>query len=394
MSEPLHIGWLIWGDEPGGVATAVLNNATQLQGLGQKVSLWTLGPGELADAAQRRGWAVHMLGEGAALHLRYVNFGFSPLGLLRRAWMLLRLRTTLRRVLGTAAPDVLCLPWPDLMLLAGPACRQLGIGLVLEMPNTPSRYRFDLNQRAYALATQHWRVQMLANSAFSASRLTRVPGVAVVNPAVDSPRFDPIRVMPVARHSLGIPAQAIVLGLIARLEAVKGADLLLSALAALGKEGSHLHLLLVGGPLDSDYVAALRAQTKAAGLEARVHWVASVPDPERYWAICDLAINARRDAEPFGLSIVEAMLMEKPVIAHALGQPAHTIDDGRTGWLYHRPDAMAITEALRRALAMHAQWPAMGRAARAEVLACYASETASHHYLDLLRTQAGQARRS
>lgn len=391
--RPLQVGWLVWGDESGGVATAVLNNAQVLKQLGQEVVLWCLGPGMLADAATQRGWQVHGLGQSAELHQAYIRYGFSVMGGLRRIRVLLGLRKTLQNGLGKAPPDVLCLPWPDLMPLAGPVARHLGIGLVLEMPNTPSHYPFQLNQRLYAWATRRWRVQIFANSEFSASRLALVPKVAVVTPAVDAERFDPAQVVPVPRKLLGLPENAIVLGLIARLDPSKGADLLLSALAALRNEVDDLHLLLVGGPLASDYGLALRTQVKTAGLEQRVHWVDTVPDPERYWGACDLAINARHDVEPFGLSIIEAMLMARPVLAHSLGQPGTTIEDGRTGWLYHRPDVAALVEALRRALDARKQWPAMGHLARAEALRRFASDAASRHYLHLLQAQTDQARK-
>jgi len=386
-AQPLHIAWLIWGDEPGGVAAAVLNNAAQLLQLGQRISLISFGPGELAEAARARGWSVQVLGDDAALHPRYIGFGFSLGGVARRLRMLLSLRRVLEQGLRAGErPELLCIPWPDLMPLAGPVCRRLGIALVLEMPNTPSRYPLQLNQRAYAWAVRRWRVQVLANSDYTAERMALVPGVEVVTPTVDARRFDPETVSPIPRAALGIPEQATVLGLIARLDASKGADLLIAALAPLGEPD--LHLLLVGGPLDSDYAQTLHAQVRDAGLEARVHWVDTVTDPERYWAVCDLAINARRDAEPFGLSIVEAMLMQRPAIAHALGQPASTIRDGQTGWLYHRPAADALAEALRRALADRTHWPAMGHAARAEALQRFANEALGPRYLQRLRDHA------
>lgn len=391
-TQPLHIAWLIWGDEPGGVAAAVLNNAARLQQLGQRTSLIGFGPGELADAARARGWQVQALGEDAGLHPRYVGFGFSLGGVVRRLRMLLALRRVLEQGLGKGErPDLLCLPWPDLMPLAGPVCQRLGIALALEMPNTPSRYPLQLNQRAYAWAVRRWRVQVLANSDYTAERMALVPGVAVVTPTVDAARFDPEQVQAVDRAALGIPSSATVLGLIARLDASKGADLLIAALAALREPD--LHLLLVGGPLDSDYAQTLRAQVREAGLDARVHWVDTVSDPERYWAACDLAINARRDAEPFGLSIVEALLMQKPVIAHSLGQPASTIRDGQTGWLYHRPDADALAAALRRALADRTRWPAMGQAAREDALQRFANPELGPRYLQRLREHTAGAGR-
>lgn len=389
----LHIAWLVWGDEPGGVATAILNNGKLLQSLGQQVSLLSLAPGSLVDSARSRGWAVTVLAEDVTLHPRYLGHGFSFVGLPRRLAMLICLRRMLQSGLQPQRhPDVICLPWPDLMLLAGPVARRAGIGLVLEMPNTPSRYPLEINLRLYALAVRRWRVRMLANSAYSASRMARIPGVEVMTPAVDAARFDPTRVVAVSRNSLGVPADAILLGIVARLHPSKGADLVVAALARLGTEAANVHLLLVGGPLTSVFAQNLRGQIDTHGLSSRVHFVDTVADPECYLAACDLALNARRDVEPFGLSIVEAMLMGRPVIALAWGQPADTIVDGLTGWLYWEPDAAKLAQVLRRALEMRADWPAMGLHARSNALQRFASPEAGPRYLRLLRTQADAAK--
>lgn len=151
MSAPLSVGWLVWGDDPGGVASAVLNNGGQLRVLGQQVSLWSFAPGPLVDAARTRGWQIELLGEDAGLHPRYIGDGFSLRGVLRRLGMQRALQPLLARALREhTALDLLIIPWPDLIPLAGPVCQKLGIALVLEMPNTPSRYPLQLNQRAYA----------------------------------------------------------------------------------------------------------------------------------------------------------------------------------------------------------------------------------------------------
>ena len=393
MSKPaaLRIAWLVWGDEPGGVASAVLNNGRLLTELGQPVSLLSLAEGPLCEAARARGWPVRQVQSDGALHARYLSHRFSPRGLLGRAGILWTLRTTLRRVLTAERPNLLCLPWPDLMPLAGPICRQLGIGLVLEMPNTPSPYPFALNQRIYAAMSRRWRIRVLANSDYSARHLAKVRALSVVTPAVDAARFDPEQVRPIPRASLGIPEDALLLAQIARLDPSKGAGLLLEAVAALAAEEPRLHLLLVGGPLASDYAQALQARAQALGITERLHWVDTVRDPERYWATADFAASTRIDAEPFGLAIVEAMLMQKPVLVHALGAPAETIDDGQTGWHYPSPDSAALTAALRRALAARAQWAAMGAQAREIALRRYASAEQAQHYLGLLRQQVLEA---
>ena len=389
VKQILRVSWLIWGDERGGVASAIRSHVELLARNGQTVFLLSFGPGALAAELSQAGYAVHLLGEPLKTHQRYAAYGFSPLGVLRRGAVALRLRQVLRRALrAVSPPQVLILPWADLIPLAGPVAKELRLALVMEMPSAPSRYRFDLNQRLYAWMVRRWRVLILANSDYTAAGLSRVPGVKVMTPAIDPARFDPGRVRPVSRAELKLPLGVPVMGLIARLDPAKGADLAIAALDQLGKEQPDLYLLLIGGPLDSAWAQTLRADAEARGVAARVRWVGPVSDPERYWGVCDLALNAYKGAEAFGLSLVEAMLMERPVVAHARGQPGNSVMEGQTGWLFETPEVQALVAALRRAFAVRSHWPRIGSAARQEALRRFASPGHGARYLALLRAHA------
>ncbi len=71
--------------------------------------------------------------------------------------------------------------------------------------------------------------------------------------------------------------------------------------------------------------------------------------------------------EPFGRSAIEAMALEVPVVATAVGGPAELIDDGREGFLVPPRQARAWAEAVQRVLAGEEQSAAMGRAGRRRV---------------------------
>lgn len=393
MHAPLRVSWLAWGDERGGVATALLSNARLLRARGHGVRLLHAETGALTEAAGAQGLALQPLRHRAGSHADYLAPGFSLRGVVHRLRSQLALRAPLAAALAEQPTDLLCLIWPDLLPLAGTACRAQRIGLALEMPNTPSRYPLALNQRAYAWAVRRWQVLTLANSAYSARHMALIPGVEVQPPGLDADRFDPARVRPLGRVTLGLPEDAVVIGLIARLDPIKGADLLVEALGQLPPQhrGQPLHLLLVGGPLDSGHGRTLQARAVALGLASRVHFHDTVSDPERYWSCCDIAVNARRDAEPFGLSVIEAMLMRRPVLAHALGAPGETVTDGSTGWHYRTPTVAALADGLRRALADSGRWPEMGRAARARALQ-YAGPAVTDRYETLLLRHAAAAR--
>ncbi len=71
--------------------------------------------------------------------------------------------------------------------------------------------------------------------------------------------------------------------------------------------------------------------------------------------------------EPFGKIVIEAMAMEKPVIASNVGGVPEIIDDGITGLLVPPRDDEAIRRALEQLLHQRDRWKQMGRAGRKRV---------------------------
>ena len=75
------------------------------------------------------------------------------------------------------------------------------------------------------------------------------------------------------------------------------------------------------------------------------------------------------DAEPFGIVVVEAMALGKPVVAGAGGGPAEIIADGETGLLTPYDDAGSLANAVLRYLDDRAFAARVGAAARARAAA-------------------------
>ena len=64
----------------------------------------------------------------------------------------------------------------------------------------------------------------------------------------------------------------------------------------------------------------------------------------------DVVVHPSVDPEPFGLTLVEAMLAGTPVIASRSGAAPEILDGGRCGTLVPPGDAGALAAALLRAL--------------------------------------------
>jgi glycosyltransferase involved in cell wall biosynthesis len=195
--------------------------------------------------------------------------------------------------------------------------------------------------------------------------------VVVCYPAVDLAHLENARLQGQAywRAHLGLPAQAPIVGMVARLVRGKGVDVFIKTVTQLAHHHPDLHGFVVGGthPLDPDYARELYALAAETGLGDRLRLVGQRPLEEvaGWWCACDVAIHPVTGSEAFGMGIVEAMAMEKPVIASALGGPAEIIQDRVTGFLCAPGDVDGLVRTTQEVLADPELRQSLGRAARA-----------------------------
>ena len=380
-----RVAWLIKGDEDGGVAQAVRGLATAAAPLGVAPVILSFSDGPFAKECARRGLPVQVLGLE------------PPPGLVGNpaqkiaTYLRLRHRTRvlappLAHALRDCGAQVLHVLWPNLVPLAGRASRLARVRCFWEMPNVMSRFPFSLNRRVLGRALAKYGVTALANSRYTRASLDPTGRNSLLfYLGADPARFYPGRADAVPRADLGIPADATVLAIVARLAPEKGQQVVLQAMAPLS-EKHNLHVLFLGGPVGTPFHQDLLALADSLRCKARIHFTGDVPDPERYYGLIDLPINAYLGEESFGLSVVEAMMAGKPTLVHALGGPAETVLDGVTGWHVARATADAFQAGLERALAGRPKWAQMGEAARQRALDHFNLASQARRYADLLKT--------
>ena len=144
------------------------------------------------------------------------------------------------------------------------------------------------------------------------------------------------------------PAAPPVVGCAALLTPWKGQDVLLEAMAVLGRP--EVRLELAGGtfPKDSDYVARLRARAAQPDLAGRVHFVGQVDDIVSRMQRWTVAVIASVDPEAAPLTLLEAMSAGVPVVGTDLGGTPEVI--GEAGLLVPARDPAAMAEAIARVL--------------------------------------------
>ncbi len=387
--KEIRIAWLIAGDEDGGVAQAVRGLTYGMRPLGIDPVIISLNDGAFARGIAAAGTEVRTLNVRPLAVLRG--------GLATKLFLHLKVRkqlaatrSVLADALKAAGAQAVHVLWPNYMPLAAMAASDVGIPCFWEMPNVMGKYPFRVNRRLTQHTLHRWNVTVLANSGYTAATLGDHPVKPIVMYlGADEKRFNPEQVSAVTRSQLGIRADATVLGVFARLTPQKGQAVILEAVAQLPLAYGNTHLLLLGGPVESEFGHQLRAMAQRLGIADRLHLVGSVPDPERYYGAIDLATNARIDPEPFGLSVVEAMMMGKPVLVHALGGPAETVVDGQTGWHVHEPTVAGFRAGLLRALEDREKWAVMGAAGRKRALENFSLSRQAKQYVEIVRKRLG-----
>ena len=160
------------------------------------------------------------------------------------------------------------------------------------------------------------------------------------------------------RNRLALPQDALVVGIVANLRAIKNHWLLLDAMASLRARFPNVILVMMG---DGPERAALEARVAALGIADAVRFAGmqpNLPNPHRLFDISVLSSVS----EGFPNSIVEAMAAARPVVATSVGGVRDAVEHGVNGLLVQSGDRAAFADAVGRLLESAEQRSAMGAA--------------------------------
>lgn len=295
------------------------------------------GPGPLSESLDRQGTEWVALPLPPVLSLA----GCAALSTLARLQRLVRARGV-----GLLHSDS-----PRTALYAGLCARLLGRRHVFHVRSSRAssgaadRLLVALSDRVIAVS----RAAASRSRAVRLSRRTRVVATGLA-PTDVLPRRE-------ARLALDLPQEAFVLGVVGRVEADKGRDEALAALAVARRVVPGA-LLVYLGPIDPrdpwHHTCALRAA--AHGMAGAVRIAGPRPEAARLLGAFDALLHPSRH-EALPRVIIEALLAGVPVVASAVGGVVEIIDSGINGLLVPPRNA----DALGRAAAQLALDPAKGR---------------------------------
>jgi glycosyltransferase involved in cell wall biosynthesis len=148
------------------------------------------------------------------------------------------------------------------------------------------------------------------------------------------------------RDELDIPPNAQIVLSASRLETEKSVDIILKAFAIICRENPNVILVIAG---DGSELVNLRNLVTQLVITPNVRFVGFRTDVSSLMVMADVFVIAS-EAEPFGLSILESMLLGTPVVAANSGGPKEIINDSETGFLFVPGDVDDLQATINRSL--------------------------------------------
>ncbi len=174
------------------------------------------------------------------------------------------------------------------------------------------------------------------------------------------------------RSELGIAPETPIVGFVARLDPWKGLDVFIKAAAIIHEKFPEVQFLIVGGApagfeAYAEQMQQLAQQLGVADSMIFLGWHYSLESIPQVMAAMNIMSHTSIRPEPFGLVLIEAMAMGRPVVASKAGGPLSIVLDGQTGYLTPPNDAEAHAQALSRLLSDPQLAQDMGQAGRQRV---------------------------
>ena len=164
--------------------------------------------------------------------------------------------------------------------------------------------------------------------------------VLTIPTGVDLTVFDPLKIRANLRNELGLSAETPVIGTMAVFRRSKGHRFLLQAMPQILQTHPDLKLLLAGeGPQEQN----LRKMIEELGIAEAVLMPGFREDGARVLNTLDVFVFPSLE-EALGTAILEALAMEKPVVATRVGGIPEIVEDGRTGFLVPPEDPKALAD--------------------------------------------------
>ena len=192
--------------------------------------------------------------------------------------------------------------------------------------------------------------------------------ISVVYGGVDSSLYNPgLRQNSDFRNEIGAAANEVLIGLLARLDPVKGHEYALEALSRISSLPAPFKLVIIGYEAERTY-AWLKQQAAAMGIQDRVYCAGFRNDLPNVLGALDIGLISSVGSEANSRAALEFMACGKPVIATSVGVIPEIIQNNEQGLIVSPADSEQLGKAMEKLIANPVLRLNMGKAARQKVL--------------------------
>jgi glycosyltransferase involved in cell wall biosynthesis len=198
-----------------------------------------------------------------------------------------------------------------------------------------------------------WGQQVIAISQPVAEHLRRdfkikPDNISVIHNGIDFERFKVVDIEEKKRikKEFNLPADRLIVAMVARLSQVKGHTYFIQAMPDILKELPDTIFLIAG---DGKLKESLVSQVEALKFSRSVFFLPIQGQTPRILSVIDCLVSPSLQ-EGLGLSIIEAQAAGVPVVAFAVGGIVSLIEDAKTGLLASPQDVRSLSAAVVRML--------------------------------------------
>jgi glycosyltransferase involved in cell wall biosynthesis len=198
--------------------------------------------------------------------------------------------------------------------------------------------------------------------------------ISIVHDAVDAQSFAPLSRLDTGAE-FGLPPGRPTFGIFGRLVPWKGIAEFVRAARIVCDRMPEAVAFIVGHVSDGGqrYLQEVKELVRGLGMEDKVIFTGYRQDVPELMSSMDVVVHASIRPEPFGMVVIEGMLMAKPVVATRAGGPLDIVVDGETGFLVEPADPQAMAEKLLLLLSRPELRYSMGTSGRARIIEHFSS---------------------
>lgn len=192
--------------------------------------------------------------------------------------------------------------------------------------------------------------------------------ISVVYGGVDAALFNPgLRQTSQFRQEIGADKSEVLIGLLARLDPVKGHEFALEAIARISRLPARFRLVIVGYEAERTY-SWVNSLATSLGISDRIFCAGYRNDLPNVLGALDLGLISSIGSEANSRAALEFMACGKPVIASAVGVIPEIIQNQEQGIIVSPRDSEQLGNAIEKLVVNSVLRQNMGKSARQKVL--------------------------